>query len=358
MDLRERIKFIRQAVVWSIARHIGAKGRPDGVILRSSVKRILVTRPNHRLGNLLLITPLLQEIEATFPLAKVDLFVKGSLAPQLFSQYPCIDKIITLPSRPFIYLPQYLLGWLRLLVRRYDLVINAAYHSSSGRLSTRISRARFKTYGDIPEKVKVSIPDHQHHAKHPVYSLRHYLGRTIGASRVSSTVPLLDLRLTTRERERGLRLLRDIVPGSKPVISIFTYATGDKCFSCTWWERTLEALKTRFGNAAIVEILPKENVSQVGFAVPSFYSRDVREIAALIANTDVLVGADSGIMHLASAAQTPVVGVFTITDPATYGPYGNGSIAIDMNHYPWTDCVAAVASILRLTRGGDKAIGS
>src|SRR5690606_7832773 len=234
-----RIKSIRQAVVWSIARHIGAKGRPDGVILRSSVKRILVTRPNHRLGNLLLITPLLQEIEATFPLAKVDLFVKGSLAPQLFSQYPCIDKIITLPSRPFIYLPQYLLGWLRLLMRRYDLVINAAYHSSSGRLSTLLARARFKTYGDVQEEIKVLCTDYRHNAKHPVYSLRAYLGSATGVSRISSPAPLLDLRLTKTELERGRRLLRTVAPVTRPVISLFTYATGEKCLSREWWKELL-----------------------------------------------------------------------------------------------------------------------
>jgi heptosyltransferase-3 len=34
------------------------------------VARILVIRPNHRLGNQLLLTPLLQEIEKLYPAAK------------------------------------------------------------------------------------------------------------------------------------------------------------------------------------------------------------------------------------------------------------------------------------------------
>ena len=56
-------------------------------IERAKVKRILITRPNGRLGNLLLITPLLQEIEAIFPDAKIDLFVKGGMASSLFRNY-------------------------------------------------------------------------------------------------------------------------------------------------------------------------------------------------------------------------------------------------------------------------------
>jgi ADP-heptose:LPS heptosyltransferase len=36
-----------------------------------------------------------------------------------------------------------------------------------------------------------------------------------------------------------------------------------------------------------------------------FYSKDIREIGAVIANTEIFIGADSGIMHLASASLTP-----------------------------------------------------
>jgi heptosyltransferase-3 len=117
----------------------------------------------------------------------------------------------------------------------------------------------------------------------------------------------------------------------------------------------LAVLQERY--ASIVEILPVENVSQVDFAVPSFHSRDVREIAAVIANTDVFIGADSGIMHLASAVHTPVVGLFAVTDPAKYGPFGNGSVAVDTNRTSPEDCIAAVESILRLTVYRHKAIG-
>jgi len=43
------------------------------------VKQILICRPNARLGNLLLITPLIKEVSAAFPEAQIDLFVKGGL---------------------------------------------------------------------------------------------------------------------------------------------------------------------------------------------------------------------------------------------------------------------------------------
>jgi predicted Rossmann-fold nucleotide-binding protein len=57
-------------------------------------------------------------------------------------------------------------------------------------------------------------------------------------------------------------------------------------------------------------VLPVENVSQIGFKAPTFYSKDVREIGALMANTEVFIGGDSGIMHLASASKVSTVGLF------------------------------------------------
>ena len=36
-------------------------------------------------------------------------------------------------------------------------------------------------------------------------------------------------------------------------------------------------------------------------------------------------------MHLASAALTPTVGFFSVTNENVYAPYGNGSIALNTN---------------------------
>jgi hypothetical protein len=69
-------------------------------------------------------------------------------------------------------------------------------------------------------------------------------------------------------------------------------------------------IKSRVSNYNIIEVLPVENVSQMGFKAPTFYSKDVREIGALMANTEVFIGGDSGIMHLASASKVSTVGLF------------------------------------------------
>jgi ADP-heptose:LPS heptosyltransferase len=70
-----------------------------------------------------------------------------------------------------------------------------------------------------------------------------------------------------------------------------------------------DRLKAEYPNYNIIEVLPVENVSQIGFKAPTFYSKDVREIGALMANTEVFIGGDR-IMHLASASKVSTVDFF------------------------------------------------
>ena len=53
----------------------------------TQVKKVLVSRPNHRLGNNLLLTPLITEISEIFPNAEIHIFTKGGLADVVFENY-------------------------------------------------------------------------------------------------------------------------------------------------------------------------------------------------------------------------------------------------------------------------------
>lgn len=310
-----------------------------------TMRRILIARPNHRLGNLLLITPLLQEIQATFPECKIDLFVRGGLAPILFKNYPNVDRIITLPKKPFKELLKYMKVWVSLKRYRYDMVINLDKDSSSGRLSTQFVTATNKIFGEHIDELALQHDDYRHMAKNPVYKFRYFLDK-IGYKYKGLPVPPLDIKLMDNELADAKKILNGLVPNDKKTISIFTYATGNKCYDEDWWDNYYGKLVKAFPGYNIVEILPVENISKIGFKAPSFYSKDVREIAAVIANTAVFIGADSGIMHLASASRTPVVGLFSVTNPVKYMPYDNGSVAIDTNSCTTQESLKIIKGIL------------
>lgn len=52
------------------------------------------------------------------------------------------------------------------------------------------------------------------------------------------------------------------------------------------------------------------------------------ETAKVIANAALVVGVDTGLLHLAAAYEVPLIAVFLATDPGLTGPVGNGSITV------------------------------
>lgn len=327
-----KINFLRKGLTRLLTRGIGssANHQQPYTINKEDIKRVLICRPNHRLGNQLLITPMIREVMNTFPNAGIDLFVKGGIGTVLFRNYDQVEKIIMLPKKHFKELWQYLKGWTYIKSQNYDLVINFDHTSSSGRISTRLANGSYKFFGEADKAVAELYEDHRQVAKYPVYGLRHFL-RTEFDPSAQEPVPGLDLRLDAEELARGKEALDKLTENSRKTICIFTFGTGAKCYSESWWEDFHSKLKEKFSAYNIVEVLPVENVSKIAFRETAFYSRDVREIGAFIANAEVFIGADSGIMHLASSVQTPTVGLFSVTDPERYAPYDNGSLAVNTN---------------------------
>ncbi|KVV13210.1 glycosyltransferase family 9 protein [Flavobacterium sp. TAB 87] len=332
MSFKIQINALRRRITRSLTKNVGTAKLKNNRNANSKVdfKNVLISRPNHRLGNLLLISPLVQEINATFPDCKIDLFVKGGLAPIIFKNYTSVDNYINLPKKPFNELLKYIQVWIKIKQKKYDLVINIDKNSSSGRLSTQYANADYKFFGEDNEAITTRYKDHVHMAKYPLYEFRYYLEQ-LGFPNKEKEIPTINMKLSNLELKQSKIILDELVPNDKKTIAIFTFATGEKCYSPEWWNPFYEKLKIAFPDYHIVEVLPVENVSQINFKAPSFYSKDVREIAAFIANTELFIGADSGIMHLACASQIPVLGLFSVTIPEKYEPYGNGSIAIDTN---------------------------
>ncbi len=315
--------------------------------IKVDIKKILIIRPNHRLGNQLLLTPIVQEVIDTFPNCEIDLFVKGGVAYPVFENYKQISNIFQLPKKPFNHLFKYVKCWVLIKRKHYDLVINGDKNSSSGRLLTQISNADYKVFGDVNEAIEQKYKNYEHIAKYPVYNLRHYLTK-LGFGENRSEVPTLSIKLSKSEILEGEKLLKDIVKNDKQTICIYTNATGNKCYSEDWWNAFYARLKSEFKNDFnIIEMLPIENISKINFKAPHFYSKDIREMGAIIKNTSIFIAADNGVMHLASASLTPTIGFFSVTNENIYAPYGNGSMALSSNTTTIDDWITEIDKILR-----------
>jgi heptosyltransferase-1 len=52
------------------------------------------------------------------------------------------------------------------------------------------------------------------------------------------------------------------------------------------------------------------------------------QVARLLAGARLVIGVDTGLVHLAAALQTPLIAIFVASDPELTGPRGSGPIAV------------------------------
>ena len=174
----KKINVFRKSVFLGLTQGMGGQVRSlsNDPIDASKIKKILVIRPNHRLGNLLLVTALIKELENTFPDAKIDILTKGSLAKIIYKNYDSIEYFYQLPKKPFKHPIKYLSIYFSIKKKPYDLAINAVSNSSSGRIFTAISQAKIKItdceINVITNPIKPVPDDYKHLAKQRIYQLR------------------------------------------------------------------------------------------------------------------------------------------------------------------------------------------
>lgn len=320
---------------------------------------ILICRPNVRLGNTVLMTPLVAEIGARFPEARVDVLTACNDAAAIFAGFPVVRRVLQFPRHGAGQPHRWLAVLLAAARTRYDLIIDPCPQSWTSRFLTRLLRGRTKigfstSYKRRGTDIGIALEQAPSHmGAWPVYLLRSAYGL---ASDPAAVVPPLELRLAAAERAEGRRaletLLKDI--GSGPVVAVAADATGAKRLPQAWWRALIAQLRARIPDLRLLEIRPPSGVANFP-ELPGFASPRVREVAALIEATACFVCADSGLMHLGAATRTPTVGLFKVTDPRTYGPYGGLSTAVRVSEDPG-DAATAVAAILGSRSGHREAV--
>lgn len=336
-ELRRRL--VRNALL-PLFRTRGARLRQTRDLSQREIRRILVCRPNHRLGNLLLLTPLVAELQRAFPDAEVDMVLAGDDGAALFGAFGNVKHIYAL-SRRMIRHPLTLVRT-ALQIRRahYDLAVDPCEASQSSRLLVVLANAehviglpRDGTVDD-PEERTAMLHAPKHMAQWPVYLLR-----SASARRPPDTerdFPELDIRLSADERKQPREVLDGLLRAhgkshAQLVVGVFAEATGGKRYPRDWWQRFIAEVRAHHPDCAFFEILPPDGQPRLALDLPTFCSRNPRDVAAMISNMTCFVSADCGVMHLASASGAPTLGLFSVTEVPKYEPYGRGSRALVTN---------------------------
>jgi lipopolysaccharide heptosyltransferase II len=172
------------------------------------------------------------------------------------------------------------------------------------------------------------VPGGRFHWRIPDVEYVSRLIETIGAPPIDvpPVLPIPDrVRAAGREAlvEAGVDLNRPLV-----VIHAGSINGSAKRWPVSHWSRFVDQLHARSG-AQIVSIGSAADASlaeevRAGAAAPVISvagKTDIESLIGLIAHADLVASGDSGPLHLAAAAERPLLAVYGPTDPRIHGPF-------------------------------------
>jgi len=165
------------------------------------------------------------------------------------------------------------------------------------------------------------------------YDVRHSIGKDVHVIERNRLLTARALGYPLEgEPEYGLESAQVVV--ERPY-AIFFHSTArlDKHWIVERWIELGQAL-VRLGLAVVLPWGTAEERARseaIARAVPEAQipdRRSVDELCPVIGNAALVVGVDTGLMHLAAALQTPLIGIFTGTSASQARPQGKGPIRV------------------------------
>jgi heptosyltransferase I len=298
------------------------------LLLEVDARRICVIKPS-ALGDVVQALPVLPALRRRFPRARISWVINRTLAP-LLEGHPDLDEVIPFERRGSFS------DWRALLKRlrrsRFDLVFDLQGLLRSGlmlmatRASLRVgleSAREGSLWGChflIPG-TDLTVPAHLRSRR---------VVEALGLSALSTPLRLGISRSDREWAQKQLAALEGPALAIHPGASWVTKRWPPERFAAV----ACKALR-RFGVSSVVLGTPEEQpiAAQVVQTIRQFAPHaalvnlagqtTLKQLAAVLDQSRVLLTNDSGPMQLAAGLGTPVVGVFTCTSPAISAPAGS-----------------------------------
>ena len=292
------------------------------------MKILLISLSN--IGDVILTFPVFDALRERFPHAKIAVVV-GPKARPLMEGNPCMDRLFVFEKRSTL---KEKWDWLKILRReRFDLVVDLRNSMIPffvrGRKATRpafplrkvghmkdehFSRLKLIVKDVLPAKGRYALYDDKEDrlgAQAHLLGIKDYIVVAPGAADDRKRWPL----------DRFAKMITYLVKMCHAQVVV----VGDQ----------------KDGRAAqlMFRKLPNGVINVCG-------STTLRELAAILKGAKLALLNDSGIMHMASYCNIPVIALFGPTDPLRYGPWSDRSLAIRRGKSMDTILVEDVCSAL------------
>jgi len=298
------------------------------VVSRKTVKKVLVFRLDQKIGNGLLLLPLLNAIRRTNPEIELHLHIHYPIADLLKVCIPSlVDKYWAYHQKELIENPILFLKWIyQLRQEKYDLVIsstNPDNFSVSQAIFGKICHPKFLIgflYKDSSRfyDVAVSSSADKHYTESQV-DLWRFFRKEAKLSWPKFEIP--------EKIKKQIQQNNEIKKGSKPVL-IWLGATGDKGLTGETIQMIFDVLKFTSYEPIVFAAGPED--TEVLRRLPDWISRQVIiwkssliKTAAFFTLFKMIISADTGPAHLAVAMDIPTITVFISSKIKQYG-YNDG----------------------------------
>ena len=310
------------------------RGRGGSRWGEASPRRILVIRPDH-LGDLLFLTPALRRLGQTFPNAEIVGLV-GPWGQPVLATNPYLSRLIAWKFPWFDRQPRRSLfgpyvSLIRLAMRlhreEFDLAFQFRPDFWWGALAVRLA--------GVPEQVGYDVPvvrpflDRAIPVQHGLHAALENL-RLVEAVAGPGEASGLEFRLRQADERRANELLRSVAD-QRCLVGIQAGAGAPvKLWPLDRLATVGRGLRDRFGATLVVIGGESEReavatiVREIGDGALGLAGvTTIGELAAVLARCQLVVGPDSGPLHLAVAVGTPTVHLFGPADAIRFGPYGD-----------------------------------
>jgi heptosyltransferase II len=301
----------------------------------------ILVRGVNWIGDAVMTMPAIRALKLANPHSKITLLVKPHISP-LFARDPNIDEII-------LYSDDYkgFLGRVKLagILKKYNfdcaVLFQNAFDSAFITFLTGIPE-RIGYQRDARRFLLTKAVPFDADAR-SLHHIEYYLNLLDGAGfAVRKSLPWIYLSIDERLQARSI--LKDL---NRPIIAInpgATYGSSKRWGTVQFAEVSGRIIDEIKGSVLMLggpseTVISEEIVKMIlhtrpYLAVPnrnllSLAGRvGLRELIAVIAESDILITNDSGPMHIGYAVGTPIVAIFGSTSPELTGPIGDDGIVI------------------------------
>jgi lipopolysaccharide heptosyltransferase I len=303
------------------------------------------------LGDVVHHMPAVTDARKKFPTARLSWVVEELFEP-LARLHPAVDAVIPVATRRWRSRPLAPATWgdfaetmQRLREERFDRIIDTQGLIRSALIARR---AAGQHHGYDAASIKEPLASR-------FYDVKHRVARDLHA--VTRNRALTAAALGYQPDEAiDYGLVRPAQPGGvRQALLLHGTSRPSKQWSESHWTDLGRWLRREGFEVALLWGSDDERrrAERLANAIPEAHvlDRAPLDIVALhIARSSLVVGGDTGLLHLAAAYRVPLVAVFTGSDPALTGPVGSGPIRVvgGANERPEVnEVIAAVKAVLR-----------